>query len=93
MRRTGSVVSIAALLPASGGVLCGVRVAYGGMSPRPMRSKAVEAALEGRRLDGEAIAAALKVATEGCAPETDPQATAWYRTTVLPVHLERLLSA
>jgi CO/xanthine dehydrogenase FAD-binding subunit len=51
----------------------------------------VERALEGRPLDQAAIAAAVKVAAEGCAPLTDPQASAWYRLNVLPVHLKRLL--
>ena len=32
-----------------------------------------------------------RVATEGCAPLSDPQASAWYRLNVLPVHLARLL--
>ena len=54
--------------------------------------RAVEKALSGRKLDDAAIAAAVEVAAEGCAPESDPQASAWYRLTVLPVHLKRLLS-
>jgi CO/xanthine dehydrogenase FAD-binding subunit len=63
------------------------------MAPRPMRARAVETALEGRPLDAASVAAAVKQATVGCAPLTDPQASAWYRTEVLPVHLRRLLSA
>ncbi|MCB1498221.1 MAG: FAD binding domain-containing protein [Bauldia sp.] len=87
-----SVLSIAAVLPVPGGTLAGVRVAYGAMSPRPMRARAVEAALEGRPLDAAAIEAATKVAADGTMPEDDPQASAWYRRAVLPVHLRRLLS-
>jgi len=87
-----SVLSIAALLPVSGGKVSGARVAYGAMAPRPMRAKAVEAALEGTPLDAAAIAAAAAAAAEGTAPEDDPQASAWYRRAVLPVHLGRLLS-
>lgn len=87
-----SVLSIAALLPVSGGKVTGARVAYGAMARRPMRAKAVEAALEGRALDAATIAAAVAVAAEGTAPEDDPQASAWYRREVLPVHLERLLT-
>lgn len=86
-----SVLSIAAHLPMRGGKIAGARVAYGAMGPKPMRARAVEAALEGRPLDAEAIEAALAVAAEGCEPVTDPQATGWYRTTVLPIHLKRLL--
>jgi len=86
-----SVVAIAALLPLEGGKIKGARVAYGAMAPTAMRAKAVEKALDGRALDAAAIAAAAKVATEGTAPADDPYASAWYRTSVLPVHLARLL--
>jgi CO/xanthine dehydrogenase FAD-binding subunit len=87
-----SVLSIAALLPMIGGKVSGARVAYGAMAARPMRAKAVEATLDGTVLDAAAIDAAVKVAAEGTAPEDDPQASAWYRREVLPVHLRRLLS-
>ncbi|SDB07836.1 FAD binding domain-containing protein [Bauldia litoralis] len=87
-----SVLSIAAVLPETGGKVSNARVAYGAMSERPMRAKAVEGALEGRALDAQTLENALKVATDGCQPQTDPQATDWYRMTVLPVHLKRLLS-
>lgn len=86
-----SVLAIAALLPEAERRVTGARVAYGAMAPKPMRARAVERALEGRPLDAAAIAAAVKVAAEGCAPLTDPQASAWYRLNVLPVHLKRLL--
>jgi CO/xanthine dehydrogenase FAD-binding subunit len=87
-----SVLSIAAMLPVTGGKVTGARVAYGAMAPRPMRAKAVEAALDGNAIDEAAIGAAAKVAADGTAPEDDPQASAWYRKEVLPVHLRRLLS-
>jgi len=87
-----SVLSIAAVLPETAVKIAGARVAYGAMAETPIRATAVEAALEGRALDANAIEAACKVATDGCAPEDDPQASAWYRQAVLPVHLRRLLS-
>jgi CO/xanthine dehydrogenase FAD-binding subunit len=86
-----SVLSIACLLPWSAGRIRGARVAYGAMAPMPIRSRAVEGALEGRMLEGNTIAAARAVALEDCAPVDDPQASAWYRREVLPVHLGRLL--
>lgn len=86
-----SILSIAALLPITGGKIANARVAYGAMAPTPIRATAVERALEGRALDAAAIDAAGKVATEGCAPLTDPQASDWYRLNVLAVHLRRLL--
>jgi CO/xanthine dehydrogenase FAD-binding subunit len=63
------------------------------MARTAMRAAAVESVIEGRTLDEMTIAAAVAVATEGCAPLTDPQASDWYRLAVLPVHLKRLLSA
>lgn len=86
-----SVLSIAALLPVVEGKVSGGRVAYGAMAPTPMRARAVERAIEGRPLDRDAIAAAVAVAAEDCAPLDDAFASAWYRRAVLPVHLNRLL--
>lgn len=88
-----SVLSIAAVLPLAGRKVTGVRVAYGAMAASAIRARAVEKALEGKALDEASITAAIKVATDGCAPLSDPQASAWYRLNVLPVHLKRLLTA
>jgi len=85
------VLSIAAHLVASGARVQSARIAYGAMAPTAMRAKAVEAALAGKNLDEAGIAAALAVATQGCAPQTDAYASEWYRREVLPVHLRRLL--
>jgi CO/xanthine dehydrogenase FAD-binding subunit len=88
-----AVLAIAGLLPTTAdGRVRGARVAYGAMAPTPIRARAVEQALEGRPLGSDAIAAAVAVAAEGCAPQDDPQASAWYRRAVLPVHLARLLN-
>jgi xanthine dehydrogenase small subunit len=87
-----SVLSIAAVLPVADRKASHLRVAYGAMAPTPIRARAVEKALEGKQLDKAAIDAAEKAATEGCAPLSDPQASDWYRLSVLPVHLRRLLA-
>lgn len=87
-----SVLSIAALLPVTDGRISGARVAYGAMAAKPMRAVAVEAVLDGATPGEDAIRAATQVAAEDTAPEDDPQASAWYRRAVLPVHLRRLLS-
>jgi CO/xanthine dehydrogenase FAD-binding subunit len=86
-----AVLSIAALLPSIDGKLASVRVAYGGMAPTPIRAPAVERCLDGGALDTPTIAAAAAVAAEGCEPEDDAIASAWYRQTVVEVHLRRLL--
>jgi CO/xanthine dehydrogenase FAD-binding subunit len=88
-----SVLSIAAHLPLDGARVRGVRIAYGAMAAAPMRARAVEQALEGRPLDAATIAAAATVACEGCSPADDAQASAWYRSAVLPVHVTRLLKS
>jgi len=87
-----SVLSIAAVLPMTGRKVAGARVAYGAMGPIPMRARPVEQALEGKPLDAAAIEGAVNAASEGCKPQSDPQASAWYRMRVLPVHLKRLLA-
>jgi CO/xanthine dehydrogenase FAD-binding subunit len=86
-----AVLSIAAYLPLSGGRLSSPRVAYGAMAPQAVRARAVEAALNGRALDKASIAPAIAAAGEGTTPLTDAYASAWYRSQVLPIHLERLL--
>lgn len=86
-----SIMSIAALLPQSGGIVSGARVAYGAMAPTPVRVAAVERALEGKRLDQVGVSTAIAAATEGLAPPTDPIASEWYRREIAPVHLRRLL--
>lgn len=87
-----SVLSIAALLQRTGGgAVTSARIALGCMADRPIRALATEKALLGRKLTQQDIAPALAAASEGIAPITDPIASAWYRTEVLPVHLGRLL--
>jgi CO/xanthine dehydrogenase FAD-binding subunit len=88
---SAAVVTIAALLPVKKGKLAGVRIAYGAMAPTAMRAFAAEKALEGKALDAEAIADAVKVAAEGTSPADDAYASAWYRREILPIHLARLL--
>ena len=86
-----SVLTIAAVLPISGGRITGARVAYGALAPTPIRAKAVERALEGRALDEAGISGALAVALDGTSPASDAIASDWYRREVLPVHLRRAL--
>ncbi|AZO00525.1 xanthine dehydrogenase family protein subunit M [Mesorhizobium sp. M9A.F.Ca.ET.002.03.1.2] len=89
-----SVLSIAAVLEqAPDGTVSSSRIALGCMADRPMRAKAAEKALVGRTLTSDGIAPALTVASDDTSPATDPIASAWYRTQVLPVHLGRLLLA
>jgi CO/xanthine dehydrogenase FAD-binding subunit len=87
-----SVLSIATVLEqAPDGTVSSARIALGCMADRPMRAKAAEKALLGGKLTSDGIAPALAAAGDRTSPVTDPIASAWYRTQVLPVHLGRLL--
>ncbi len=86
-----SVLSIAVHLPRDAGRLRGVRMAFAGMGPLPVRSQSAERALEGTALDAGAIARAAAAAADGLDPPTDALASAWYRREVAGVHLRRLL--
>ena len=88
----GSVLTIAAHVPASGGRITGARIAFGSMGQTPLRAKSAERALEGRPLDAAAISAAAAVVCEGLNPVDDALASGWYRREVAGVHLRRLLS-
>jgi CO/xanthine dehydrogenase FAD-binding subunit len=88
-----AVVSIAAVLREDLNGISSARIAFGCMADRPVRGKAVETALAGRKRTKEGIEPALAVALEGMSPITDAIASGWYRGEVLPVHLGRLLLA
>jgi CO/xanthine dehydrogenase FAD-binding subunit len=86
------VVTLAALLPSTGGRVVGARIALGAMAATPVRARAAERALEGRTLDAANVAAAVAAAAEGISPANDSLASAWYRREVVGVHLQRLLT-
>src|SRR5215813_2564961 len=85
----GSVITLAAHLPMSGGRITGARVALGSMAPTQIRARAAERALEGRSLDAATINAAAAAATEGTSPGDDALGSAWYRREIVGVHLRR----
>lgn len=88
----GSVITLAAHLPISGGRIAGARIALGSMAPTQIRARAAERALEGHPLDAATIAAAASAATEGTSPSDNALGSAWYRREIVGVHLRRLLS-
>ena len=88
----GSVITLAAHLPVSGGRIAGARIALGSMAPTQIRARAAERALEGGALDAASIAAAASAATEGTSPSDNALGSAWYRREIVGVHLRRLLS-
>ena len=88
----GSVITLAAHLPVSGGRIAGARIALGSMAPTQIRARAAERALEGRSLDAATIAVATSAASEGTSPSDNALGSAWYRREIVGVHLRRLLS-
>jgi xanthine dehydrogenase small subunit len=86
-----SVLSIAAVLSGAGDIVSAPRIAYGAMATTPIRAHGAENALTGAALTAETIERAVGIAAGETSPATDAIASGWYRKTVLPVHLRRLL--
>lgn len=61
------------------GTLHGVRIALGAVGPVPLRARAAEALLEGRRADAALATAAAQAAADAATPIDDVRASAWYR--------------
>lgn len=86
MRRrhnSASIVTVAAVLGDD------VRIALGGVAPRPIRAHAAERILAATP---DAVAEAADAARDGIEPFDDAYASAWYRARVVPVHVRRALS-
>ncbi len=75
-----------------GDTLSSVRVAFGSVAPTPIRSPKTEAALEGKKLDRAAIAAACDAAAAETAPISDVRGSDWYRSRLVRAYMESLLS-
>jgi CO/xanthine dehydrogenase FAD-binding subunit len=73
------------------GVLSGVRVAFGAVAPTPIRAPRTEAALEGRALDAQTIAAAADAARDEIRPISDVRASDWYRRELIHNLTKRVL--
>lgn len=75
----------------TGGGLKDVRIAFGAVAPTPIRAPQTEQALEGRALDGAAIAAAIEAADAEIRPISDVRASDWYRREMVRNMLRRML--
>ncbi len=82
-----AMVGVCALVKSSGGTCEDVRIGLTHMSSVPLRATAAEAALRGRPLDAQSIAAAAEQAAEGTEPPGDLNATPEYKR-----HLARVLT-
>ena len=86
-----SAVSLAVAGVWRDNALTAARVAFGAVAPTPIRGGQTEAALEGRRLDDAAIAAAAEAAAAEVTPISDVRASAWYRRELIRNLTERAL--
>ena len=74
------------------GIFSEVRVAMGAVAPTPLRTRTVEAALEGKVLDADTIEAAVKSASEEVKPIDDLRGSAWYRDHLVKVFTKEVLT-
>src|SRR5437899_3703858 len=75
----GSVITLAAHLPMSGGRIVGARIALGSMAPTQIRARAAERALEGSSLDRSTIDADAAAVAVGAAHNDTALARPRYR--------------
>jgi CO/xanthine dehydrogenase FAD-binding subunit len=88
---SAAIVTVAAVVATSGGVVSECRLALGGVARTAIRAASVEKALIGKPLDRANVEAAAVEARHDIAPADDAYASAWYRARVTPVHIRRAL--
>ena len=81
LRRSGaiSVASVAVMLELDAATCLSARVALGSVAPIPLRAAAVEAALEGRRIDAELVMDCSRLVQQHISPIDDLRGSAEYR--------------
>jgi len=94
LRRSGaiSVASVAVMVQSDGGTCVNARVAVGSVAPIPLRAAAVETALEGRRLDADAVRECSKLVQQHISPIDDLRGSAEYRRWVTEAVVARTIS-
>ena len=88
---SAAVVTVAAVVETSGGIVEKLRIALGGVAAHPVCAVSVERALVGKPFDKEHVSAAATEASHDIDPFDDAYASAWYRARVTPVHIRRAL--
>lgn len=86
-----STISIGLAAQRQAKTLQNVRVAFGSVAPTPIRAPQTEAAIEGKPLDDDAIAAAVAAAAKEIHPISDVRASDWYRRELVHNILQRML--
>ena len=85
--------SAASVVLGEQGEVIDCRVALASLGPIPMRAPETEAAMRGKRVSAELIAAAARTAGTEAKPIGDMRASAEYRTTLAEVLTKRVLTA
>ena len=88
-----AVVGVAAILTVSGGTCRKASVAVTGVGPKASRARGVEAALQGKSLDAQTIAAAAQKAADGIEMNADLQGPVEYKQHLTRVYARRALEA
>lgn len=92
-RREGdlAVVNAAALLKADNGKVEDIKVAVGGVGPKPIRLKVLEDRVKGGVIEEGKLSSAIDEAVKELEPPTDVHGTSEYRREVTKVVLKRLI--
>lgn len=87
-----AVVGVAVVLSlAPNGSLADIRIVLGAVAPTPIRAVKAEALIRGKKLDGELIRKAARVASEEAEPISDVRSSKEYRKDMVEVLTERAL--
>jgi carbon-monoxide dehydrogenase medium subunit len=86
-----ATVGVAVALTLEGDACREIRIALGAVAPTPIRARAAEAALHGRGLDAQAIAAAARIAQGECRPISNVRGSAEYRREMVGVLAARAI--
>jgi aerobic carbon-monoxide dehydrogenase medium subunit len=89
-----AVLGVAAWIAVTAGTCSSARIAVGGLLPNARRANAVERALVGKAVTGDAIAAAVEQVAADLGPDVsgDIYASAEYRTAMVPVFAKRAIA-
>jgi carbon-monoxide dehydrogenase medium subunit len=87
-----SVISVAAVVDVREGVVFSARIALGCLAAVIVRASKAEAALQGRMLDADSIAAAASAVLQDISPIDDVRGSAQYRRKAVAALLERALT-
>jgi len=88
-----AVVGVAAAVKRSNGSIAEARIGLTNMGPTPVRARAVEQALAGADLSGDAVASAAAHAADGTSPPSDLGGDADYRRHLVTVLTRRAVAA